>query len=84
MAKNTAGVVDAALLDIALYSVRVTNTLLHGYGDLLKGPHAETREFQEMVQRTIFDEWDAGVPVEQCAFLLASAIQRGAWEEDRG
>lgn len=78
MARHIAGVVDGALQEIALYGAAVGRTITVGYGSDLLSTISDGRfsKTTERVAQTIWEEWDAGVPVEQCAFLVASLIQR--------
>lgn len=75
MARHIAGVVDRALQDALVFGMCVGDELRVHYG--LEVPaSADAAELREEVGRAISDEWDAGVPVAQAAFIVANTVQR--------
>ena len=86
MARDIAGRVNAEIAEAIAFGIEVGSRLRHGYGLQLPGPlHEITSHPRKTVRQrvidSLFDDFDAGVPAEQAAFVAAGIIQRGPQDD---
>ena len=82
MARDIAGKVNTEIAEAIAFGIEVGSRLRHGYGLILPTLYHEVgsapgKTVRQRVIDSLFDDFDAGVPVEQATFVAAGIIQRG-------